>query len=515
MTRVQLRRRRAGLVPGYRVGMRRRGPAVVAFTAAALAVAAWLPFLGTPLMPDEAGLFIIGEQWGTGRSLYGDYWVDRPPLIIWMYALIAPFVTIGHNPDGAFSVAIKLAGGAVAAVSVLLSYVLAKRVAPDSGWTHCAAPVLTLALVSSPLLGMPSTNGELLAIPFVFAGVALLVPALVRPNDRLAPWAGLAAGACAMAAVMVKQNFVDVFVFAFVAFVVLALRGEKWRLTCVTFAAGSLVTLVAIIGSAVLRGSSLPGLWEAIVAFRFHASALIGTEISETRAERIGILVAAFVVSGAAAALAVTVPMVLGTKGRKHPRTGVFAVPAVAMAGWEIAAVALGGSYWLHYLTGLVPGVVVLVILAGTLDRRRLLLTACVAVGTIANAGVWAHRVTDPPHTGEDARVGAYLRQHSSPGDSLLVGFGHSNVYVDAEMRGPYPYMWSLPNRVRDPKLHLAERVLSSSNAPNWVTMHDQTVVFWSEAGRETRRLVKENYVRHGKVGGWHVWERQPVTDVP
>ena len=36
---------------------------------------------------------------------------------------------------------------------------------------------------------------------------------------------------------------------------------------------------------------------------------------------------------------------------------------------------------------------------------------------------------------GEDARVGAYLRQNSSPGDSLLVGFGHSNVYVDAEMR--------------------------------------------------------------------------------
>ena len=77
--------------------MRRRGPAVLAFAAAALAVAAWLPFLRAPLMPDEAGLFIIGEQWGPGRSLYGDYWVDRPPLIVWIYALIAPIVTIGHR----------------------------------------------------------------------------------------------------------------------------------------------------------------------------------------------------------------------------------------------------------------------------------------------------------------------------------------------------------------------------------------------------------------------------------
>lgn len=487
---------------------------MVAFVTAALAVAAWLPFLGTPLMPDEAGLFIIGEQWSPGRSLYGDYWVDRPPLIIWMYALIAPFVTIGHNPDGAFSVAIKLAGGAVAAASVLLSYLLAKRVAPDSRWTLCAAPVLTSALVSSPLLGMPSTNGELLAIPFVLAGVALLVPALGRPTDRRACVAGFAAGVCAMAAAMVKQNFVDVFVFAFIAFLVLAIRRVRWWPTFVSFTAGGLAALVALIGSAVLRGSSLPDLWEAIVAFRFHASAMIGTDISETRAERIGILVAAFVVSGAAVLLAITVPMVVGAQGRQRPRIGVIAVPAVAMATWEIVGVAFGGSYWLHYLTGLVPGVVLLVILAGSLDRRRTLLTAGVILGTVANAGVWAHRVMDPPHTGEDARVGAYLRQHSSPGDSLLVGFGHSNVYVDAEMRGPYPYMWSLPNRVRDPELRLAERVLSGPDAPDWVTMHDQTIIFWADSGRDARRQVEENYTRHGKVSGWQVWERRPASTI-
>lgn len=495
--------------------MRRTGPVVVTLIAALVAVAAWLPFLRAPLMPDEAGFLIIAEQWGPGRSLYGDYWVDRPPLIIWMYTLVAPFVTIGHTPDGAFAPAIKLLGGAESAVAVLLASLLARRVAPDSRWAHSAAPVLTLVLVSSPLLGMPSTNGELLALPFVLAGVALLIPALVQPGHRRAPLTAFAAGACAMAAVMVKQNFIDAFVFALAAFVVLRFRRENWLRAFLAFVAGSVVALVVIVASAMVRGSSLAGLWEAIVTFRFHASALIGSDISDTRAGRIGTLVAAFVVSGAAASLAVTVPMVLGTEARRRPPTGILAAPAVAMAAWEIAGVALGGSYWLHYLTGVVPGVVLLLILAGSLDRRRLLLTVGVVVGTVANVGVWAYRVVDPPQTREDARVAAYLRHHASPGDTLLVGFGHSNVYVDAEMRGPYPYMWSLPTRVNDPELRLAKQVLSGPNAPHWVTVHQDTLVFWGNAARETRRQVEANYIEHRAVGEWHVWERRPASAVP
>jgi hypothetical protein len=182
------------------------------------------------------------------------------------------------------------------------------------------------------------------------------------------------------------------------------------------------------------------------------------------------------------------------------------------MAAWEIAGVALGGSYWLHYLTGLVPGVVLLFLLAISLGRHRLVLTAGLVLGIVANTGVWAYRVVDPPQAREDARVAAYLRQHASPGDSLLVGFGHSNVYVDAEMRGPYPYVWSLPTRVNDPELRLAKRVLTGPNAPRWVTVHEDTLVFWEDVGLETRRQVEENYVEHDAVGEWHVWERQPAA---
>jgi hypothetical protein len=495
--------------------MRTKGPAVVALLAALLAICAWLPFLRSVLMPDEAGFLIIAEQFGPGRSLYGDYWVDRPPLIIWMYTLVVPFATVGHVPDGATVPAIKLFGAAIAAVSVLLAFLLARRAAPEHRWTHYAAPVLTLALVSSPLLGMPSTNGELLALPFVLAGLALLVPALVEPHRGRAPMAAFAAGACAMAAVMVKQNFIDVYVFALVAFIVLSVRREQWLRVFLWFVAGSLIALAAIIASAVLRGSSLADLWEAIVTFRFHATSLIGFEIGNSRAERMGVLAAAVVLSGAAALLALTVVMVLTTHGRRHPRTGRLAVPAVAMALWEIVAVVLGGSYWPHYLTGMVPGVVLLVILAGSLERRRSLLTIGVVLATVANAAVWAYRVTDPPQAREDARVAAYLREHSAATDSLLVGFGHPNVYVDAEMRGQYPYMWSLPTRVNDPQLRAAKRVLSGSDAPRWFVVHEDTPVFWDQAAVETRLHVEDAYILRGEIGGWHVWESKAAPLAP
>jgi hypothetical protein len=492
--------------------MRGRGPAVVACVAAAVAFIAWLPFLRAPLMPDEAGLLVIGEQWGPGGSLYGDYWVDRPPLLIWMYALIAPMVSLGHTPDGVHAVAIKLAGGAMSAVAVLLAFLAAKRVAPESRWSHGAASVVAAAMLSSPLLGMPSTNGELLAVPFVLGGVALLVPALLRPSARTTPLTAAAAGGCAAAAFLVKQNFIDVFVFAACGFAVLILRRERWVSTFLAFSAGSLAALAGVVGSAVLRGTSVAGLWEATVTFRFQASALMGSEISATRAQRIGDLVTAFVISGAALALAVAVLILLGSQARRRPEIRLLAPPTIALTTWELAAVALGGSYWLHYLTGVVPAAVLLVALAGVFEPRRGVLTVVVALGVIANAGVWAHTLTDPPGTGEDARVATYLRNHASPGDSLLVGFGHSNVYVDAELRGPYPYMWSLPTRVRDPELRLAERVLSGPDAPEWVTVHEQTLAFWDRAGRATRHRVEADYAWRGTIGGWHVWHRRAVT---
>ena len=36
--------------------------------------------------PDEAGFLLVGQQWQPGgTSLYGSYWVDRPPLLVTIF----------------------------------------------------------------------------------------------------------------------------------------------------------------------------------------------------------------------------------------------------------------------------------------------------------------------------------------------------------------------------------------------------------------------------------------------
>ena len=64
----------------------------VVWGAVAISVAARLPLIDLPAWPDEAGLLTVGRGWGLGpgadgRSLYGDHWVDRPPLLVTIYGL--------------------------------------------------------------------------------------------------------------------------------------------------------------------------------------------------------------------------------------------------------------------------------------------------------------------------------------------------------------------------------------------------------------------------------------------
>ena len=72
-------------VPGEAARVRSPWPWVAALAAAA--VLCWLPFLGRTPSPDEGGLLTVAGQWAPGSSLYGDYWVDRPPLLIGLFAL--------------------------------------------------------------------------------------------------------------------------------------------------------------------------------------------------------------------------------------------------------------------------------------------------------------------------------------------------------------------------------------------------------------------------------------------
>src|SRR4051794_23292459 len=128
----------------------------------------WLPFAARSLSPDEAGFLLVSGQWGHGSSLYGDYWVDRPPALI---AIFEAADALGG------AVPLRLFGAFAAVLTVILSGVLGRVAAPE----RRSAPLLTAGTaavcVATPLLGATVTNGELLGLPFLVVGMLSYVAA--------------------------------------------------------------------------------------------------------------------------------------------------------------------------------------------------------------------------------------------------------------------------------------------------------------------------------------------------
>ena len=164
-----------------------------------------LPYAGRSLSPDEGGLLLLADQWSPGSSLYGDYFVDRPPGLIALAAL-------ADAAGGGW--AFRALGIAAVVVTVLLSGVLGRLAAPG----RPSAPVLTAAtgalLTVTPLFGGTVVNGELLGLPFLLGGMVAALRAARSGSARAALWWGALAGASGAGGALVKQSLLDVFVFA-------------------------------------------------------------------------------------------------------------------------------------------------------------------------------------------------------------------------------------------------------------------------------------------------------------
>ena len=148
------------------------------------------PYLTAPAGSDEAGYLQVARQWSPGGgSLYGHYWVDRPPLLITIYQLAAS--TRGL-------VALRVIGCAAVAVTVLA----VARVAGDVGGPRASrwAAVVAAALLVAPQLAAQEVDGELLAAHFIAVGVLALVGLTRAPGRRAALWRAAGAWAASSAA---------------------------------------------------------------------------------------------------------------------------------------------------------------------------------------------------------------------------------------------------------------------------------------------------------------------------
>ena len=135
---------------------------------AAVAVVARLVRCERTVQEREAGFLLVGQQWRPGgTALYGSYWVDRPPLLVTLFRLAS---------DLGGEVPLRLMGCLATAIVVLGCAHVARTIAGHRAAAWAAA--MAAGLCVSPLMGGLAVNGELLAAPFVVAGLAAMLTAV-------------------------------------------------------------------------------------------------------------------------------------------------------------------------------------------------------------------------------------------------------------------------------------------------------------------------------------------------
>ena len=448
---------------------------------AAAACTGWLPFLWRPLSPDEGGFLIVASQWGPGSSLYGDYWVDRPPVLIGLFALA----------DGVGD-----------------PWALRRARAASPWWPRSCSPALVGRLAAPgdpdrPGPGRRDRGGlhrdaalrrqrrqQRAAGPAVHPGRARrdrrrVVGAAATGRGRRSP---CLAGVAGTLAVLTKQSQLDVFVVA----LVLAAASPGAPCCSLGVALGALFTLLWAVQVSASLGTSAGDLFDALVTFRREAAEVIAESATGTTPRRLAGMLGALVAS---AAPFVAVGLLVRLRGPATYGVRDLRWPAVALLGWELVVVLLGGSYWLHYLMGLVPG---LVLLAAAAAQRRLeagptlvLPYAAALVSTVAAIGYVVAVPIDRP----EAPVIDYLQAESSPGDTAIVAFGGANILRETGMTSPYEHLWSLPVRVRDPELAELTAVLAGDRAPD--LGHRQRRLARHLGGRRRARRTRSSRDRY------------------
>ena len=182
------------------------------------------------------------------------------------------------------------------------------------------------------------------------------------------------------------------------------------------FLTGALVATALVVTAAWALGTAPADLWDAVVTFRIDAARELSDD-GGNAAARLGGLLGALAASGLPLVVAAFTwkstgrPSVQGPWTAPDLRAAAYVVLAI-----ELSVAVLGGSYWLHYLTGLVPGVV---LVAAAFAQRPAPVTRSIG-GALALAGLssavglgWvaAHPIDRP----EQPAI-AYLDDHAEPG---------------------------------------------------------------------------------------------------
>jgi hypothetical protein len=442
----------------------------------ALALAIRTAWLDAALGRDEGGIAFIAQSWNhAGAFAYGNYFLDRPPLLLGVFKVaVAAGGATGIRILGAIC-----AAAAVAIITLLATRLSGPRAAP---W----AALIGAILVSSLALEAVFTPSELIAIVPSAASVLMLVWAIDSEDGGLWKWA--AAAVLAACALLVKQSFFDALAAGLVA---VAMRRSLARAGA--YLGGLAAVALALFVWQQVSGTPAHGLWYSIVGFRLDAAhRLTGGGTLGTRLGRLG---APLVDSGLAVALALAV-IGIAMLGRHR----------VLLAAWLVAGaigVLGGGSYWAHYLIELVP--VAAVGSAALLSKRTA--PALLALGLVllpaARFMVGPIRLDDGDTLQRTAvAVGRYVHDRAELGQTDYVLYARADVLYYSGLPNPYPYNWSLMLRAAPHAIPRLRALLASSQRPTWVVEWQAPPAFGLDKGGATGRLIARHYTRVARVCG-------------
>lgn len=480
-------------------------------TVALAALAAFLlrlPGLTRPIRADEAGFLLVARAWDPmPDSVYGPYFVDRPPLLIAIFK-------VSDAIGGPLFIRVV---GAIACAALVVTAAWAARLVAGSRAARWTA-VCVAAFTTNTVIDAVAVKGELLGLPFVMVSCAL---ALVALRDRVAPYA-LLAGLAAGVAPHVKQNLLGGLVFAGVLLVVSLATGRLGRRDFLRLAAaglaGAAVPTLLTIAWARSAGVHLDVLWYAVAGFRSDASAVLAVGSPHAPALRLGVLLAAALVAGM---LLVVGGFVVHLREEWADDKAVTAATAALIAA-DAAALVIGGSYWRDYLFPLVPGTA----LAAALLVRRASRRGRAMRGVIVGAALssitclvgWVVLNAAGLQEYHEHDTGRAIEAVAEPGDTLTVFGGRADLQLASGLRSPYEHLWSLPMRTLDPELEELTRVVEGPDAPTWLVEWVDFETWGEAAGARFRAVVEQRYAAHGTgCDDRPVWllrgvERPPVA---
>jgi hypothetical protein len=455
-------------------------------------------FLSRELSSDEGGFAMVARASRAGGPyLYGRQWVDRPPGLMVVFDLAQRL-----GPFGVRLTAGLWATALVAAAAWAVSAVAGGKAAPWAAWA-------SFAFATSPLLEAYQLNGEIIATPLVLVAVAAACQALYRspPLPYVALLAALS-GASAASAVLIKQNFDDGLAFVGVFFVgawlLRRFPRERLLVAFVAFLAGVSGPLLWVVAWASRHGG-ISALGFAMFRFRAKAGEVIADGSLHAPEVRLVDLVWLSLGTG----MALLAVQVLISQRRALLARSPLVWAVTLTAGVELLGVALGASYWPHYLLGLLP---MLAFSTGvacrpgapsrTTTRWLVVAVAVVTVFTapVAAVGIHAHR--SRPYL-----VARWLASSSQRDDTVVVAFTHANVIQASGLTSPYPYSWSLPVRTLDPGLTLFTHTLDDGRvAPTWVVRWNPPHSWRLDPHNHVAHALDAHYRKVAVVCGRAVW---------